>query len=314
MSKTDFNGLSPIEVEESREKYGKNEIIEKEPPTLWERVKEGFGDPMIKLLCAIAVIMIGLWAFGYGEWYEPVGIIAAIVLVTVISAKTGMASDDAYRKLKNKTKAEQVKVRRDGNVEVIDISDIVVGDMVIIQSGDKIPADGVLVQGELRVDNSALNGEAEECKKFAANDDFQIPDEITGDTFVDKHSLFRGATVYSGEGIMEVQKVGMATMMGKMAEDMQDDEVDSPLTVKLRDLAHKISTFGYVGAAIIAVAYFIHFILVAGGPSEYFSIGGVEIFKDAIEAVTVAVTIVVCAVPKFLGVGIEPYYSRVCKI
>lgn len=314
MSKTDFNGLSPIEVEESREKYGKNEIIEKEPPTLWERVKEGFGDPMIKLLCAIAVIMIGLWAFGYGEWYEPVGIIAAIVLVTVISAKTGMASDDAYRKLKNKTKAEQVKVRRDGNVEVIDISDIVVGDMVIIQSGDKIPADGVLVQGELRVDNSALNGEAEECKKFAADDDFQIPDEITGDTFVDKHSLFRGATIYSGEGIIEVQKVGMATMMGKMAEDMQDDEVDSPLTVKLRDLAHKISTFGYVGAVIIAVAYFIHFILVAGGPSEYFSIGGVEIFKDAIEAVTVAVTIVVCAVPKFLGVGIEPYYSRVCKI
>lgn len=314
MSKKDFNGLSPIEVEESREKYGKNEIIEKEPPTLWERVKEGFGDPMIKLLCAIAVIMIGLWAFGYGEWYEPVGIIAAIVLVTVISAKTGMASDDAYRKLKNKTKSEQVKVRRDGNVEVIDISDIVVGDMVIIQSGDKIPADGVLVQGELRVDNSALNGEAEECKKFAADDDFQIPDEITGDTFVDKHSLFRGATVYSGEGIMEVQKVGMATMMGKMAEDMQDDEVDSPLTVKLRDLAHKISTFGYVGAVIIAVAYFIHFILVAGGPSEYFSIGGVEIFKDVIEAVTVAVTIVVCAVPKFLGVGIEPYYSRVCKI
>ena len=300
MSKTEFNGLSPIEVEESREKYGKNEIIEKEPPTLWERIKEGFGDPMIKLLCAIAVIMIGLWAFGYGEWYEPVGIIAAIILVTVISAKTGMASDDAYRKLKNKTKSEQVKVRRDGNVEVIDISDIVVGDMVIIQSGDKIPADGVLVQGELRVDNSALNGEAEECKKFAADDDFQIPDEITGDTFVDKHSLFRGATVYSGEGIMEVQKVGMATMMGKMAEDMQDDEVDSPLTVKLRDLAHKISTFGYVGAVIIAVAYFINFILVAGGPSEYFSIGGVEIFKDVIEAVTVAVTIVVCAVPEGL--------------
>src|SRR5699024_5299808 len=115
--------------------------------------------------------------------------------------------DDAYRKLKEQTKAEEVKVRRDGKVCTVDVSEIVVGDIVILQSGDKIPADGVLVQGELRVDNSALNGEAEECKKFAAYDDFKIPDEITGDTFVDKHSLFKGATVYNGERLMKVQKV-----------------------------------------------------------------------------------------------------------
>ena len=293
-------GLTQEEVRASREKYGRNEIVEKAPPTLWERIKDGFGDPMIKLLCAIAVLMFGLWVFGYGEWYEPAGIVIAIILVTVISAKTGMASDDAYQKLKNKTKAEQVKVYRDGQVEVVDISDIVVGDIVIVQSGDKIPADGILIQGELRVDNSALNGEAEECKKFEAPDGFQIPDEITGDTFVDKHSLFKGATVYNGEGLMEVQKVGMATMMGKMAEDMQDDEVESPLTVKLSDLAHKISTFGYVGAIVIAVAYFIHSIIVAGGFSDYFAIGSIEIFKDIIEAVTVAITIVVCAVPEGL--------------
>ena len=296
----DFKGLTTEEVKISREKHGKNEIIEKEPPTLWDRIKEGFGDPMIKLLCAIAVLMFGLFVFGYGEWYEPAGIIIAITLVTVITAKTGMSSDDAYRKLKEQTKAEEVKVRRDGKVCTVDVSEIVVGDIVILQSGDKIPADGVLVQGELRVDNSALNGETEECKKFAAYDDFKIPDEITGDTFVDKHSLFKGATVYNGEGLMKVQKVGMKTMMGKMAKDMEDDEVDSPLKVKLTDLAGKISKFGYIGAIIISLAYFIHFVIVAGGISQYLSIGGIEIFKDVIEAVTLAITIVVCAVPEGL--------------
>lgn len=300
MDEKKFKGLTQAEVAASRVKFGSNEIYEKAPPTMWDRIKEGFGDPMIKLLCAIAVLMFGLWAFGYGEWYEPAGIVIAIILVTVISAKTGMASDDAYRKLKEKTKAESIKVYRDGIVCVVDVSEIVVGDIVILQSGDKIPADGVLVQGELRVDNSALNGEAEECKKFAASEDFQIPDEITGDTFVDKHSLFKGATVYNGEGLMVVQKVGMETMMGKMAKDMEDDEVDSPLKVKLAGLAGTISKFGYIGAIVISIAYFIHFIIVAGGPAQYFAIGGIEIFKDVIEAVTLAITIVVCAVPEGL--------------
>ena len=299
-SQLKHRGLTEQQVEESRKQYGRNEIIEKEPPTLMERIKEGFGDPMIKLLCGIAVLMFGLWIFGYGEWYEPAGIVIAIALVTIISAKTGMASDDEYRKLKNQTKAEDIKVYRDGIVKIVDISDIVVGDIVILQSGDKIPADGVLIQGELRVDNSALNGEAEECKKFEAPEGFKIPDEITGDTFVDKHSLFKGATIYNGEGLLEVQKVGMETMMGKMAKDMEDDEVDSPLKVKLADLAGRISKFGYVGAIVISVAYFIHFIIVAGGISQYLSIGGIEIFKDVIEAVTLAITIVVCAVPEGL--------------
>lgn len=301
----EFKGLSEAEVVKSQEKYGKNIIIEKPPATLWERIKDGFSDPMIKLLCAIVIIMLVLFAFGQAEWYEPVGTAIAILLVTIISAKTGMASDDEYRKLKNQTKAEPVKVKRNGVVTVIDIEDIVVGDIVILQSGDKIPADGVLVDGELRVDNSALNGEAEECKKFAASEDFKIPDEITGDTFVDEHSLFRGATIYNGEGLLEVQKVGMETMMGKMAKDMHDDEVESPLQVKLSRLAHQISTFGYIGAIVIAIAYFIHFVIVAGGLNAYLAIGGVEIFKDVIEALTLAIVIVVCAVPEGLPLMIS---------
>lgn len=296
-----FNGLNEEEIKRSRELYGSNIIEEAAPPTLWDRIKDGFGDPMIKLLCVIVVVMTAMWAFGHGEWYEPVGTIAAILIVTIISAKTGMASDEEYRKLKNSTKAEPVKVHRNGMVTVIDLEEVVVGDIVILQAGDKIPADGVLVQGDLRVDNSALNGEAEECKKTAASDGFKVPEEITGDTFVDEHSLFRGATVYNGEGLLEVQKVGMKTMMGKMAEDMQDEEVESPLRVKLDKLAHQISTFGYIGAILIAVAYLVHFIILAGGFGEYLMSGWIQIFKDVIEAVSVAIVIIVCAVPMSFG-------------
>lgn len=300
-----LTGLSEHEVQESREKHGANKIEEKPPATLMERIKEGFEDPMIKLLCIIAVIMSVMCLFGYAEWYEPVGTIVAILLVTIISAKTGMSADTEYRKLKDSTKAESIKVRRNGVVTVVDIEEIVVGDVVILQSGDKIPADGVLVQGELRVDNSALNGETEECKKTSAPKGFEIPTDITGDTFVDSHSLFRGATVYNGEGLMEVKRVGMHTMMGKMAEDMKADEVASPLQVKLKDLAEKISKFGYVGAIIITIAYMARFIMVAGGLSAYMNIGCMSILKDIMHSITPAIVIVVCAVPEGLPLMIS---------
>ena len=308
-----FKGLTTSEVEESRKKYGSNVIVEAEPPTFWEAFMEGFGDPMIKILCGISALMIVLYVLGLVgvipadsvSWFEPVGTIVAIVLVNFISAKTSLSSDKAYRKLKNSTKKDTVKVYRDGVVAVVEVDDIVVGDIVILQSGDKIPADGVLVQGDLRVNNSALNGEAEECKKFEAPEGFTIPEEITGDTFTDKHSLFKGAIVYNGEGLMEIQKVGMKTMMGKMAEDMADAEETSPLKEKLSVLANQISKFGYAGAIIISIAYLIHFIVGAGGIEPWLATGWLEVFKSVIEAVMVAIVIIVCAVPEGLPLMIS---------
>ena len=191
-----FNGLTDKEVEDSRSKFGSNEIPDSEPTTFWEEFKETFGDPMIKILLAIAVLMIVMFFFGYAEIYEPLGTIVAVLIVAFVSAKTGVASDTKYRELKDSTKKDQCKVHRNGVVAVIDVDDVVVGDKVLLQSGDKIPADGILVSGDLRVDNSALNGEAEECKKNAVTEDVQLADDITGDTFVDGYSLFRGAVVF----------------------------------------------------------------------------------------------------------------------
>lgn len=300
-----FNGLTDEEVEASREKYGTNAIPDSEPTTFWEEFKETFKDPMIKILLAIAGLMIVMFFFGYSEIYEPVGTIVAVLIVAFVSAKTGVASDTKYRELKDSTKKDHCKVHRNGVVTVLDVEDIVVGDKVLLQSGDKIPADGVLVYGNLNVDNSSLNGETEECRKSTADETFILADEITGDTFVDKHSLFRGSVVFDGEGILDVRKVGLKTMMGKMAEEMQSDEPDSPLKVKLSKLAGQISTFGYIGAIVIAVLYFTYFIISAGGFSAYSSIGITEIIKDIVEAASLAVVIIVCAVPEGLPLMIS---------
>lgn len=300
-----FNGLTDKEVEASRRQYGTNEIPDSEPTTFWQEFKETFGDPMIRILLAIAALMIVMFFFGYAEIYEPLGTIVAVLIVAVVSAKTGVASDTKYRELKDSTEKDKCKVYRNGLVTVIDVDDVVTGDKVLLQSGDKIPADGILVSGSLRVDNSALNGEAEECKKTAAEEGFELAEDMTGDTFVDAHSLFRGAVVFDGEGVLDVRRVGLKTMMGKMAEEMQEDEPDSPLKVKLAKLAKQISTFGYIGAIVIAVLYFAYFIITAGGPAEFFELGVQEVITKIVEAVSLAVVIIVCAVPEGLPLMIS---------
>lgn len=300
-----FNGMSDKEVSEAREKYGSNVIPDSEPTTFWDEFKETFSDPMIKILLAIVVIMLVMFFLGHAEIYEPVGTIVAVLIVAFVTAKTAVASDTKYRELKDSTKKDICKAYRNGIITVIEVDDVVVGDKIILQSGDKIPADGILVDGDISVDNSVLNGEAEECKKYAAAEGTELPEQLTGDTFVDQHSLFRGAVVFDGEGVLDVRKVGMKTMMGKMAEDMQDEEPDSPLKVKLSKLANQISVFGYASAVVIVILYMAYFIIKAGGFHAYFAIGWSGILMNIIEAVSLAILIVVCAVPEGLPLMIS---------
>ena len=300
-----FNGMNDKEVIESREKYGSNVIPDSEPTTFWDEFKETFSDPMIRILLAIVVIMLVMFFLGHAEIYEPIGTIVAVLIVAFVTAKTAVASDTKYRELKDSTKKDTCKVYRNGIISVIEVDDVVVGDKIILQSGDKVPADGILVSGDLRVDNSVLNGETEECKKTAADESAVFPEELTGETFVDEHSLFRGAVVFDGEGILDVRKVGMKTMMGKMAEDMQDEEPDSPLKVKLSKLAKQISVFGYVSAIIIVFLYMAYFIIKAGGFGAYFAQGWSDILMNIVEAVSLAILIVVCAVPEGLPLMIS---------
>ena len=165
---TQFTGLSEREAALSREKYGSNAIPESEPTTFWAEFKATFQDPMIRILLAVALLMVVMCLFGYADVYEPAGTILAVILVAIVSAKTGVSSDTKYRQLKGSAKKDRCKVYRDGIITILDVDQVVVGDKVLLQAGDKIPADGVLIHGNVRVDNSALNGEAEECPKTAA--------------------------------------------------------------------------------------------------------------------------------------------------
>lgn len=307
-----LNGLTSNEVTQSRVKFGTNQIPDTEPTTFWAEFKESFSDPMIRILLAIAGLMLALWVAKFifpnagieQTIYEPIGTMVAVLLVATISAKTAVSSDGKYRDLKNRTEKDKAKVIRDGSTQNVDFDDVVVDDIVHLQSGDKIPADGTLIQGELRVDNSALNGEAEECHK-EADENGVIPEEITGDTFVDKSSLFRGAIVYDGDGFMKVQKVGLKTMMGKMAEEMSGDEPDSPLKTKLAKLANQISVFGYISAALIVILYLVTGILSAGGVGEFVDMGWQHVLNTFIRAADLAILIVVCAVPEGLPLMIS---------
>ena len=301
----ELHGLNDLEVKKSREAYGSNEIPDSEPTTFWKEFKETFKDPMIRVLLAISALMIVMFFLGYAEIFEPAGTLVAILIVATVTAKTGVASDTKYRDLKHSVKEEEIKVYRNGNICNTGINQIVTGDLVLLQAGDKIPADGILITGHLNVNNAALNGEAEECPKTPAASDTPFPDEITGDTFVDESSLFRGAIVFDGEGVMLVKKVGIKTMMGRMALEMQEEEPPSPLQVKLSILAGQISKIGYIGAILIALFYVIHFVSMAGGVGPYLNMGWEYILMDLIDAVTIAIVIIVCAVPEGLPLMIS---------
>lgn len=292
-----FTGLTTAEAEASRAKYGTNAIPEPAWTTFGQAFRATFRDPMIRILLVMAALMIAMYFAGHAEIYEPVGTIVTVIIVATVTARTNVASDTEYRALRARSAKDTAKVCRDGGLIVLPVDDIVVGDHVILQGGNKIPADGMLIAGELRVNNTALNGETEECPKAPADSSYAFPEEITGDAFVDDATLFRGAVVFDGEGVMEVRRVGTETMMGRMASEMQAREPDSPLQVKLAKLADQIAAFGYISSVGIISLYMMFFALRAGGLEAYVMLGWSQIFVDLIQAVSLAILIIVCAVP-----------------
>ena len=300
-----FTGLTTAEAEASRAKYGTNAIPEPAWTTFGQAFRATFRDPMIRILLVMAALMIAMYFAGHAEIYEPVGTIVTVIIVATVTARTNVASDTEYRALRARSAKDTAKVCRDGGLIVLPVDDIVVGDHVILQGGNKIPADGMLIAGELRVNNTALNGETEECPKAPADSSYGFPEEITGDAFVDDATLFRGAVVFDGEGVMEVRRVGTETMMGRMASEMQAREPDSPLQVKLAKLADQIAAFGYISSVGIISLYMMFFALRAGGLEAYVMLGWSQIFVDLIQAVSLAILIIVCAVPEGLPLMIS---------
>ncbi|MCR5718854.1 MAG: calcium-translocating P-type ATPase, PMCA-type [Oscillospiraceae bacterium] len=289
-----FNGLSNKEVEESRAKNGTNQLTEIPPDPLWKKILEGFKDPMIMILCAALVIQVVLFFMGQAEWFEPVGILVAIMIANGVAAVSENKQEGKAAALKHEEEAKEMcKVMREGVLTELHVNDVVVGDIVYLQAGDKIPADGLICKGTIKVDQSALNGETEEAEKTAreGEEDYNIKD------LLNPYYIYRGTVVCGGEGYLRVMTVGDKTMFGELALEVQEDTRETPLQVKLGKLAKQISTFGYIGAVAIIIGV-IAKALISGETASYST--WVDWVKLFINAITVAVTIIVCAVPEGL--------------
>ena len=296
-------GLTDAQVAASREKYGGNSMTQQKGESFWDKLLGNFGDPMIKILCVALVINVIFAFLGHTEWYEPLGIALAVLLATFVSTYSEYSNENAFQKLQEEASAIRCKVYRNGQIAEIPIDDIVVGDCVLLQSGDKVPADGLIVDGELKVDQSTLNGESEEAPKTAAPESYT--DEDTSMDFLNIHKVFRGSVVCSGNAVLQVGVVGDNSVYGQIASELQaEDERESPLKVKLGMLAGAISKFGYIGGGAIALAFLFQRVVIHNGFDivlimEYCS-NWVQLVNDVVNAVMLAVIIIVMAVPEGL--------------
>lgn len=287
-----LKGLSKKAVEESRKRYGTNALTQIPPEPLWKKILEGFKDPMIMILLVALVVQAVLFLLGEAEWFEPVGILIAIMIANGVASISENKQENKASALKEEEEAkETAKVIRDGQLEEIHVNEVVVGDIVYLQAGDKIPADGIVAEGSIKVDQAALNGETEEAEKipFVEGAEYDTKD------LLNKYYAYRGTVVCGGEGYMEIKVVGDKTLFGELALEVQEDTRQTPLQVKLGILAKQISKFGYIGAIAIVVGILAKTLITGAVPEGIF-----EWIRLIMDAVTVAVTVIVCAVPEGL--------------
>lgn len=301
-----INGLSDEDVKQSRKKYGNNSISGKSRNTFFRLFIETLGDPIIKILL-IALAIKTIFLFKDFDYFETVGIVLAILITSLISAISEFGSNRAFQSMQEESSKINVKVRRNRNITEVPIEDIVVGDIIILTSGDRVSADSILIKGKLSIDESSLNGETKEVyKEYISNIDFAT----------DKNKVYRGTTIYDGQAEALVTRVGMDTLYGKMAKVLTEEEDISPLKLRLTKLAKIISRIGYIAAILIAVSYLISKIFI----SNNFDINLIKnnitlnIFLSyLLEAMTLAVSVLVMSVPEGLPMMITLVLSTNSK-
>lgn len=291
-----ITGLTDAQVQEMKAKFGDNSITEQAREGFWDKLKGNFDDPIIKILIFALVLNVFFAFMGKSEWYESVGIAMAVLLATFVSTYSEYQNENAFQKLQGEASLIKCKVYRNGAVVEIPINDITMGDCVLLQTGDKIPADGVIIEGSIQVDQSILNGEAKEETKIPAPDEATDAESAKSEDLLNPHKVFRGAVVAGGNAVMRTVTLGDKTFYGKIAEELQvDEDRDTPLKLKLGDLAGQISKFGYIGGIAIAVAFMFERFFIQGLDFEFWNI-----LNSAVEAVMLAVIIIVMAVPEGL--------------
>lgn len=302
-------GLSASQVESSRREHGSNSLTAQKRNSFFKQFLSSFGDPIIKILLAALAINI-IFLFQKSDWYESAGIALAVFLATFVSTLSEYGSESAFEKLKQEAEKVRCRVIRNGKVLSLAIGEIVVGDVVLLQPGERVPADGVIIWGEIGVDQSPLNGESKEVKKYPGkyNDEWDLSHNT---------QLFSGSNVSSGEAVMEVAKVGDHTFYGNMAQAMQDKTRESPLKMRLSGLAKLISKMGYCAAILVAAADLFHNIIMENNFDINLIIAQLQDFSNLglhiLHAFTLAITVIVVAVPEGLPMMITVVLSSNMK-
>lgn len=298
--KKHYIGLTKAEVLESRKKYGVNILTPPEKEPLWKQFLEKFTDPLIIILMIAGVLSIGISFYeyfglneGFTVFFEPIGIFVAILLATGLAFYFELKADKEFAILNQVNDDELVEVIRNGNATQIPKKDVVVGDIVIINTGAEVPADGELLECvSLNVDESTLTGEPM-CHKSVDEKDFD-PDA----TYPTNHVL-KGTKVMEGHGIFRVTAVGDKTENGKVFVAAQiDDSVKTPLNEQLDGLSDLITKLSYGFAVLVVVGRLLIYFL--GDNSMEWA----HITAYVLQTLMIAVTLIVVAVPEGLPMAV----------
>ena len=293
------NGLTDKQVQESREKYGWNLLTPPKRPSMWKLYLEKFNDPVIRILLVAAFFSLVI-SIIEGEYAETIGIFFAIFLATGIGFYFEYDANKKFELLNAVGEETPVTVRRNGKIQEIPRKEVVVGDIVILNTGEEIPADGTLLEAiSLQVNESTLTGELMVNKTI---DEASFDEEAT----YPSNEVMRGTTVTDGHGIMQVNKVGDATEIGKVAtQATEQSSEETPLNIQLSKLAKFIEKVGFT----IAILTFL--IFTGKDLYQYLSItptvGWTEwmhIARIVLKYFMMAVTLIVVAVPEGLPMSV----------
>ncbi len=284
-------GLRTEEIAPRRAKYGANKLERKKQKSLIMRVLEAFCDPMLIILCFALCVTLGVnigkyVRMGDGDFIECIGIFAAVLISVTITVIMEGRSEKAFELLSGLSDKVVVKVRRDGEIRLVPQSEVVVGDIVILEGGSKVVADGRLIySNELSADESMLTGESKRRKKLA--DAFVKPDATLSER---QNCVYGGTLITSGYGEMVTTAVGDDAEMGKIAGELQNkDKMSSPLNEKLSRLGKLVTVIGGVAAAVVFVVSLIRLI-----------VNGAATFDAVQELFIESVVLIVAAVPEGL--------------
>ena len=291
-------GLTNEQVEESRKKHGSNVLTPPQKESLWHQFLQKFTDPIIRiLLIALGLsIAVSLYQFftteeGFSVLFEPIGIFVAIMLATCIGFAFEVSANKKFEVLNKVSDDEEVKVVRNGNITVIGRKEIVVGDIVIIETGDEVPADGELIDAfSLQVNESDLTGEPMATKTID-------PKDFKHDATYPSNYVLRGSKVIDGHGVMRVDKVGDATEWGKVYKGSQiENNIKTPLDNQLDHLGKIITIASYIIASIIIVMRLVMF--------DFASFEWLSFAHYLLNTLMMAVTIIVVSVPEGLPMSV----------